>query len=134
MTLADITTLVCTESGLTLDALQGRGKPIRLANARSCLAVLSLRFGPPRCGSALDRLLCKGDGVSRRLRADHGRRLEMMPSYRAIYLGCLKAISSADFPPDPAALAGADKLSPLSASPLRAAPKSCSQGTYSESV
>lgn len=98
MTLSDLTTLVCQESGLTLDALQGRGKPIRLANARSCVAILSLKFGPYRCGSALDRLLCKGDGVTRRLRADHGRRLEMVPSYRAIYLRCLSSITSAPTP------------------------------------
>lgn len=98
MTLSELTTLVCQESGLTLDALQGRGKPIRLANARSCLAILSLRFGPPRCGSALDRLLRKGDGVTRRLRADHGRRLEQVPSYRAIYLRCLQSISGASTP------------------------------------
>ncbi len=118
--LREILDLVCAESGLSLEALQGRGKTVRLANARSCVAVLAARFSNPRSGSAVDRLLSKGDGVSRRLRADHGRRAEAVQSYRLIYARCLSALSPAALLPSSAA-AGvpidvrtpADAISPL---------------------
>lgn len=93
-TLDDLIILVAKLSDQHPLALSGNGRTRKIVDARSCVAVLALKFAPRQSPSAIDDALLRGVGTARWHRERHADRLKLYPEYAALYARCLEALEA----------------------------------------
>lgn len=93
-TLDDLIILAAKMSDQHPLALSGNGRTRRIVDARSCVAVLALKFAPRQSASAIDDALVRGCGTTRWYRERHKDRLNLYPEYAALYARCLEALEA----------------------------------------
>jgi len=91
--LTDIIATVAKLADMSPEAICGMGRRRHLVDARACIANLAEEFAPQQSELAIDDAMLRGHGMARWYRERHRDRLELFPSYAALYHRCHAAMS-----------------------------------------